>query len=94
MRYCRDYASGLNRDTTRLNQLINIYVEHIRRKGLYDSIDTIIDEEFLNELTSSRNNGTLSQKEIFAIINKLINRKFPIENHLYYDENTHHYRRI
>ena len=94
VRYCHNYASGLNRDTTRLNQLINIYVEHIRRKGLYDSIDTIIDEEFLNGLTSSRNNGTLSQKEIFAIINKLINRKFPIENHSYYDDYSHHYRRI
>lgn len=91
-RYSRDFATGLNKDLTRLNQLITIYIEHTKNIDLRAQTDFIVDEEYLSELISHRNHGTLSQRQCIDTLNSLINRKFPIEKPKYYEKIAYGYR--
>jgi hypothetical protein len=82
-RYCKDFASGRDKNVVRLNKLLGIYVEHIRHLELSEDIPMIIDDKFLNELIDCKNKGGIDSESSYHAISNLISRKFPINTREY-----------
>ena len=78
IRYCNDFASGRNGE--RLNKLLAIYAEHLRNLEPTEDIPLVIDEAFVTELKSKKQHGVLTSKESTIAVDRLINRKYPLQH--------------
>lgn len=78
IKYCAHFIEQPSETPVRLIKLIGIYYEFIRNLEPSEQIPTILDEEFLKELSLCTRKGKLDSRKCLNSIENLINRKFPI----------------
>lgn len=83
-RYCNNFVSGKEKNISRLNKLVVIYLEHF---GYFEEKEEnlmILDEEFFKELMNYKNKGIIKVEDSSLIVRNLINRKFQINPREYF----------
>lgn len=84
-RYCKDITrSESNKE--KLNEVVGIYVEHIKHLDTSKNIPVIIDQEFIDDLKKMT---YINSKECIKAVHKLINRAFPIKKEKSFYQNEY-----
>ena len=83
IRYAKDYVSGREKDITRLNKLVSIYVEHLKEIEVDE--DIILDDDFLKKLKNYKNSGIIDSETIEKEVNRFVSRKYSSLDELGYE---------
>ena len=83
IRYAKDYVSGREKDITRLNKLVSIYVEHLKEIEVDE--DIILDDDFLKKLKNYKNYGIIDSETIEKEVNRFVSRKYSSLDELGYE---------
>lgn len=96
IRYSNELQNKNIRNIERLNKLVAIYIEHTMNKELSKNITRVIDEEFINEIISSKNDNALYTSMSYIstkAINNLIDRKYRSNSSDYSDYYGYSYKK-
>lgn len=83
IRYAKDYVSGREKDITRLNKLVSLYVEHVKELEIDE--DMILDDDFLKKLKNYKNTLGLDDIDIEKEVNRFVSRKYSSLDELGYE---------
>lgn len=83
IRYAKDYVSGREKDITRLNKLVSLYVEHVKELEIDE--DMILDDDFLKKLKNYKNTLGLDDIDIEKEVNRFVSRKYSSLDELSYE---------
>lgn len=83
IRYAKDYVSGREKDITRLNKLVSLYVEHVKELEIDENM--ILDDDFLKKLKNYKNTLGLDDIDIEKEVNRFVSRKYSSLDELGYE---------
>lgn len=92
-RYSMEIQNNNNKNIDRLNKLVVIYLEHIMNIKLSNDIPMVIDEEFIKEIVSNKDNINVSNVRASIIaVHNLIDRKYNHNKKDYLNYDCYGYR--
>ena len=92
-RYCRDLSDRKNINIERLNKLLVIYIEHIKKLDESKDIPMVIDDEFIKEILDYKKYTFIDTKSVNNALYHLINRIYPPNTKEYTEYDEYGYKR-
>lgn len=92
-RYSMELQNSNKKNIKRLNKLIAIYIEHTMNTRISKDIPIVIDEDFIKEIVSNKDNISVNKMRLSIIaVHNLIDRKYNHNKKDYLDYDCYGYR--